>query len=51
MEHRLLKAGGMQVPRRLANDIELCLDEGIMSLQARQRMDQTQLIRLFPVQY
>lgn len=51
MEHRLLKAGGMQVPQRLAKDIELCLDEGIMSSQSRQRMEQTRLIRLFPVQY
>ena len=51
MEHRLLKAGGVQVPRALADDIELCLDEGIISSEARQRMEETRLIRLFPVEY
>lgn len=48
MEHRLLKAGGIEIPEALASDITLCLEENIMSGRSRLQMERTHLIRLFP---
>ncbi|PKA40318.1 hypothetical protein [Rhizobium sullae] len=48
MEHRVLKAGGIEVPEALASDITLCLEENIMSGPSRLQMERTHLIRLFP---
>jgi hypothetical protein len=47
MEHRLLKAGGIEIPEALASDITLCLEENIMSGPSRLQMERTHLIRLF----
>ncbi|WP_319004722.1 MULTISPECIES: hypothetical protein [unclassified Rhizobium] len=49
MTDRLLKAGGMLVPRDIGRDIELCLARGIMSASGLAEMERSKLIRLFPV--
>lgn len=41
----LLKAGGPEVPTALRSDVENCLS---FDAKSRSRMDETQLIRLFP---
>lgn len=41
----LLKAGGPEVPTALRSDVENCLS---LDAKSRSRMDETQLVRLFP---